>query len=114
MLGDDDAEKVDRIFDMLRSDEDERLTMGELNIWRKKLFRKQLTHKQYLLFCAAVAADPEEGVDREQFIALYARPELIDKVPLHFSIMVQDEFGSPNAGSGGDLDSLDGDDDDSV
>jgi hypothetical protein len=34
------------MFDMLRSDDDQRLAMGELNVWRKRLYRKQITQKQ--------------------------------------------------------------------
>ena len=55
MLGEDDAEKVDRIFDMLRSDEDEFLTMGELNVWSKKLFRKQVTQKECVVTTLSLA-----------------------------------------------------------
>jgi hypothetical protein len=69
-------------------------------------------------------ADPEEGINREEFIALYAQQDFIDKIPLHFSVMVQDEFrgagagGRANEGSrrpgrrgGGDADSLENEDD---
>ena len=48
LLGIDNAEKVDRIFDTLRGDDDEYLAMGELNVWRKKLFRRPITQPEYV------------------------------------------------------------------
>ena len=55
--------------------------------------------------CEKVDAHPEDGLHRSQFIALYTGLDLIDKIAIHFSTLMQDEDGNPV----GDMDSVDPD-----
>ena len=77
---------------------------------------------RYLQFCESVNCDPEVGLTRDNFITLYTRRDLIDKVSLHFSVFMaqQDEDGDRDQdadghfgeiGQSGDLDSMDVDED---